>query len=33
MKKGVVKESFPEHGEIISAIFCAQNRMALLDVF
>ena len=33
MKKGVVKESFQEQGEIISAIFCAQNRMALLDLF
>ena len=33
MKKGVVKESFQEQGESSSAIFCAQNRMALLDLF
>jgi len=33
MKKGVVKESFPEQREILFAIFCAQNRMAPLDLF
>ena len=33
MKKGVVKESFPEQGEILSAIFLRPKRMAPLDLF